>query len=242
MNENNNVKMGLRDGLPIGIGYFAISLAFGLYAVSLGLTWGESLFISMFNLTSAGQIAAAPIIASGGSFLELALTQLVINARYALMSVSLSQRLGRSVRLRDRFLIAFANTDEIFAVACGKESLLGRRYLFSLALYPYLGWTLGTLSGALLGSILPEFMTTALSVALYAMFIAILMPAAKASRPTALCILSAIVLSCAFRFIPFLSGVPSGMVIVIIAVLVSVVFALIAPVPDNDPWREEAAE
>ena len=239
MNENNNFKMGLRDGLPIGIGYFAISLAFGLFSVSLGIPWLETLLISMFNLTSAGQIAAVPIIAVGGSLFELALTQLVINARYALMSVSLSQRLSKSVSLLDRFLIAFFNTDEIFAVACGKNSLLGRRYLFSLALFPYLGWTLGTLTGALLGGVLPEFLSNAFSIALYAMFIAILTPAAKSSRPTALCILCAIALSCAFEFLPFISSIQPGIVIVIIAVLLSTVFALAAPIPEMDPWAEE---
>lgn len=239
MNENNNPRMGLRDGMPIGIGYFTISLAFGLFSTSLGIPPLHSLLISMFNLTSAGQIAAAPIIAAGGSLFELGLTQFVINARYALMSISLSQRLGTSVSLKDKFLIAFVNTDEIFAVACGKNSLLGRSYLFSLALYPYIGWSLGTISGALLGSILPQFLSTAFSVALYAMFIAILMPAAKTSRPTALCILCAIALSCAFEFIPFLSGIHSGTVIVIIAVLLSAIFALIAPIHESDPWEEE---
>jgi 4-azaleucine resistance transporter AzlC len=242
MSENNNYRMGLRDGLPIGIGYFAISFAFGLFSTSLGLSWAQSLLISMFNLTSAGQIAAVPIIAAGGSLFELALTQLVINARYALMSVSLSQRLSPKITMKDRFLIAFVNTDEIFAVACGKNSLLGRRYIYSLALYPYIGWSVGTLFGALIGSVLPEFLTAAFSVALYSMFIAILMPAAKASMPTALCIFFAIVLSSAFEFIPVLSGVHSGIVIVIIALSLSAIFAILAPVPDNDPWREEAVE
>ena len=234
--------MGLRDGLPIGIGYFAISFAFGLFASSLGLSWLESLSISMLNLTSAGQIAAVPIIAAGGSILELALTQLVINARYALMSVSLSQRLGKSVSFADRFLVAFVNTDEIFAVACGKNSLLGRRYLFALALYPYIGWSVGTLFGALLGGILPPFFATAFSVALYAMFIAILTSAAKASRPTALCIICAIAVSCIFEFVPALSEIQPGIVIIITAVVLSTVFAILAPVSDDDPWCEEVDE
>lgn len=238
MNENNNYRMGLRDGLPIGIGYFAISFAFGLFSVSLGLSWSLSLAISMLNLTSAGQIAAVPIIASMGSLIELGLTQLVINARYALMSVSLSQRLSPTVRLLDRFLIAFVNTDEIFAVACGKEAMLGKKYIFSLALYPYIGWSLGTLFGALLGGVMPGLLATAFSVALYAMFIAILMPAAKTSLPTALCILSAIAISCIFRFVPVLSKVQSGMVIVIIAVSISAIFALLAPIDNKDPWEE----
>ena len=230
--------MGLRDGLPIGIGYLAISFAVGLFASSVGLTAIEALMISMFNLTSAGQIAAIPIIASAGSLFEIGLTQLVINSRYALMSISLSQRLGESVGFKDRFLIAFFNTDEIFAVACGKEAMLGRRYLFAIAVFPYIGWSLGTLLGSLLGNVLPAFLTDAFSVAIYAMFIAIITPAAKSSRSTALCILTAIVFSCAFEFLPFLSGIQDGMVIVILTVGISALFALIAPVSESDPWEE----
>ncbi len=121
MLENNSLRMGLRDGLPIGLGYFVISFAIGVFASSLGISWLEALLISMLNFTSAGQIAAIPIIAAGGSLFELVLTQVVINSRYALMSITLSQRLSDSVRLRDRFLIAFVNGDEVFAISCGKE-------------------------------------------------------------------------------------------------------------------------
>lgn len=230
--------MGLRDGVPIGIGYFAMSFAFGLYATSLGISSLEAMFISMFNLTSAGQIAAVPIIASGGSLISLALTQLVINARYALMSISLSQRLGSNVRLCDRFAIAFFNTDEIFAVSCAKESLLGKRYLYAIALIPYLSWTLGTLCGAIAGNVLPKVLVNALSVLLYAMFIAILMPSAKASGSVALAIGVAIALSSIFYFIPQLKSIPLGIVIISIALLVSAVFALVAPIEDPDPWEE----
>lgn len=232
--------MGFRDGLPIGIGYLVISFAMGLFASSIGLNWFEAMMISMLNLTSAGQVTAMPIIAVGGSLLEIGLTQLVINSRYALMSISLSQRLGRSVRLRDRFLIGFFNTDEIFALACGKDSLLGKRYLFALVLYPYIGWSLGTLLGALLGSILPDVVTGAFSVSLYAMFIAIITPAAKVSRSTTLCILTAIALSVTFDLAPLLSSLPKGIVVVIITLLLSTVFALLAPISEHDPWEEEA--
>ena len=140
MTENNNVRMGLRDSMPIGVGYFAMSFAFGIYSVAFGLTPLEAMFISIFNLTSAGQIAAVPIITGGGSLIALALTQIVINARYALMSVSFSQRLGKNVKLADRFLIAFFNTDEIFAVSCAKECMLGKKYLYAIAVIPYLSW------------------------------------------------------------------------------------------------------
>lgn len=232
--------MGFRDGLPIGIGYTVISFAMGLFASSLGLNWFEALTISMLNLTSAGQVTAMPIIAAGGSLFEIGLTQLVINSRYALMSISLSQRLGRSVRMRDRFLIGFFNTDEIFALACGKESLLGKRYLFALFLYPYIGWSLGTLLGSLLGGILPAIVTSAFSVSLYAMFIAIITPAAKVSRSTTLCIFAAIALSVTFELTPVLTELPKGMVVVIITVVLSTLFALVAPISEHDPWEKEA--
>ena len=232
--ENNNIKMGLRDGVPIALGYVAVSFAFGLYACGEGLSILETVMISLFNLTSAGQMAAVPIIAGGGSLIELALTQLVINMRYSLMSVSLSQRFGGSVRLCDRFLVAFTNTDEIFATAIGKEQELGRSYLFSLALAPFIGWASGTALGAVLGNILPEIIVNSLGIALYAMFIAIFVPAAKTNRAVALAVACAIVLSCAFNYIPPLNATPGGFVIMITAVSVSALFALVAPIPDGE--------
>lgn len=146
--ETNSFSQGLRDGMPICLGYLSVAFAFGIFTVSHGLTAWEAVMISMTNVTSAGQLAAVPIIAGGGSLFELALTQFVINMRYSLMSVSLSQKLGKSVRLIDRFLISFVNTDEVFAVAISKGAPLGRKYLYGLTLTPYLGWSLGTLLGA----------------------------------------------------------------------------------------------
>ena len=145
--ENNNFKMGLRDGVPIALGYVAVSFAFGLYATGAGLSVIESIMISLFNLTSAGQMAAVPIIAGGGGIIELAVTQLVINIRYSLMSVALSQRFGESVGLRHRFLIAFTNTDEIFALGMAREGKLTAAYFLGAGTVAALGWTGGTLSG-----------------------------------------------------------------------------------------------
>ena len=234
MTENNNLKMGLRDGLPICLGYFAVSFAFGIFAVSSGLSILEAVMISAFNLTSAGQLAAVPIIAGGGSFIELALSQLVINARYALMSVSLSQKLGRSIGLKERFLISYANTDEIFAVSVSKGQPVGKRYMLGLILPPFLGWTLGTLFGAFAGNILPEMVVCALQIAIYAMFIAIVVPAAKDNRAVALSAAISVALSCAFYFAPFLKAIPSGFSIIIIAVAVSLLMAFVAPLPDEE--------
>ncbi len=233
-NENNNFKMGFRDGLPICLGYFSVSFAFGIFAVKSGLYIWQTLLISMFNLTSAGQLAAIPIIAAGGAFFELALTQLVINSRYALMSVSLSQKLGESVRFRDRFWIAFANTDEIFAVAGAKGTALGRRYLWGLAILPYVGWSVGTLFGAVAGEILPEILLSSLGIALYAMFFAIVVPEAKRSVNTGACVIFAVALSCVLRFVPIFSKVPSGFKIIICTVIASTLFAILCPVGDSD--------
>ena len=239
MLENNNVRMGVRDGIPIAVGYFTMSFAFGLFAASFNLGVLEATFISMFNLTSAGQMTAVPIIAEAGSLITLALTQFIINARYALMSISLSQRLGESVKLSDRFLIAFFNTDEIFAFCCTKETKIGKKYLYAIAVIPYVAWTLGTLVGARAGEVLPEIFVNALSVMLYAMFIAILMPAVKASLSTALCVLVAAAVSAAFHFIPMLKEIPMAVVVIISAVVISAIFAIAAPIEDPDPWREE---
>lgn len=234
MNENNNFREGLRNGIPICLGYFSVSFAFGIFAVSNGLSILETLLISMTNVTSAGQLAAVPIITGGGTLIELAVSMFVINLRYALMSVSLSQKLGKSVRMADRFLIAFVNTDEVFAVASAKPGLVGRLYLFGLILTPYLGWSAGTLLGAVAGNILPAIVVSALGVAIYGMFLAIIIPPAKKSRATALCILTAVVLSCAFYYIPALQAVPSGFVVILCAVAASALFAAVAPVAEQE--------
>ena len=230
MKQHNSFIKGITDGLPICFGYLSVAFAFGIFAVGSGLGIFQTLLISMTNVTSAGQLAGVPIIAAGGTLLELAASQLVINLRYALMSISLSQKLGPTVRLADRFLIAFVNTDEVFAVASSKNGTVGRNYMFGLILTPFLGWSVGTLAGAVAGDILPPVVTSSLGVAIYAMFCAIVIPETKKSRATALCALTAIALGCAFHFIPFLSTVPDGFVIIICAVVASAIFALVSPV------------
>ena len=232
MNEINNFRIGIRDGIAIGIGYFTVSFAFGITAVSMGISWLEALLISAFNMTSAGQLAAVPIIVGAGGFFELALTQLVINLRYSLMSISLSQKLSPSVKLHDRFLMAFGNTDEIFAVSYSKGTPVGRRYFFALMIPPYLGWTLGTLSGALAGGVLPAIVNAALGVAIYAMLIAIVVPAARMDHNVAFAVIIAALLSVGFYFLPVLKEISSGFAIIIISVAVSLVFAILRPIPE----------
>lgn len=234
MKEQNSFIKGLIDGLPICFGYLSVAFAFGIFAVENGLTALEAVLISMTNVTSAGQLAAVPIIMGAGSFIELAVAQLVINLRYALMSVSLSQKLGKSVRSFDRFVIAFVNTDEVFGVASGQKENVGRNYLYGLIITPYLGWSIGTAIGALAGNVLPDSVTSALGIAIYGMFIAIVVPPAKKEKNVAAVSLIAIALGCAFRFIPMLSAVPSGFVIIICAALASALLAITAPVKTEE--------
>lgn len=229
MKEQNSFLKGIKDGFPICIGYLSISFAFGIYACSCGLSVWEAVIMSLTNLTSAGQLASVPIIVAGGTLAELAVSQIVINMRYALMSVSLSQKLGKSVKMLDRFIIAFANTDEVFAVASSNEGTVGKRYLYGLILTPPLGWTLGTLLGAAAGNVLPEMLVSALGIAIYGMFIAIVMPKAKTEKPTAMCVAVAILLSCIFYYVPALKAIPAGFTIIICAVAASGIFAFLAP-------------
>lgn len=238
MKENNSFSRGLKDGIPICLGYLSVSFAFGIYSYDAGLSVLETLLISMTNLTSAGQLAAVPIITGLGSFAELAVAQLVINLRYALMSVSLSQKLGKSISLFDRFIISFAVTDEIFAVSSANNDNVGRKYMYGLSLTPYFGWTIGTLLGTVAGNLLPASVISALGVAIYGMFIAIVVPVMKKQRSTAVCVVIAVGLSCAFSFIPLLKSVPSGFVIIICAVIASAIMAIIAPIETESKEAE----
>lgn len=239
MKEHNSFTEGIIDGLPICFGYLSVAFAFGIFSVECGLTAIEALLISMTNLTSAGQLAAVPIIAGGGTLIELAVAQLVINLRYSLMSVSLSQKLGKSVRMPHRFLIAFGNTDEIFGVASGKDGTVGKNYFYGLILMPFIGWSSGTIIGALAGNILPHSITSALGIAIYGMFIAIVLPKAKKSLPTAICAIIAIALGCVFKYVPVLDSIPQGFVIIICAVVASAILAVVAPIKKSEGEQHE---
>lgn len=223
-------RKGIADGLPICFGYFSVSFAFGIFALENGFSVLEAVMISMTNVTSAGQLAAVPIIAAGGSLLELAGAQFVINLRYALMSVSLSQKLDKRFTLIDKLLVAFVNTDEVFAVASSQKGRVRRSYMYGLILTPYLGWSIGTLMGAVAGNVFPEIVLSALGIAIYAMFVAIIVPEIKQSKPTLGCVLAAVVLSCGFAFLPGLDQIPEGFRIIICSVAASVLVALIAPI------------
>ncbi len=228
----NRYADGIRDGVPIGLGYLSVSFTFGMMAVSAGMPVWAAVAISMTNLTSAGQFAGLSMIAVCASYFEVALTQLVINIRYALMSLSLSQRLDRNTKTLGRLGISFGITDEIFAVASTKEERVGKRYMAGLIAVPYLGWTLGTLLGAAAGTFLPPAVQSALGIAIYGMFLAIIVPAAKKSFPVFAVVLTAVVLSCLFRWVPGLNQISSGFVLIICSVLAAGAGAALFPVKE----------
>ncbi len=237
----NSFKKGLKDGLPIGLGYFSVSFTFGMMAVSAGIPVWAAVLISMTNLTSAGQFAGLSIIAGAGSLVEMAMTQLVINARYSLMSLTLSQKIEKRFSVPKRLIAAFSNTDEIFAVAVNQGKEIGAKYYSGLSIIPYAGWTLGTLFGAVAGGFLPPVVNDALGLAIYAMFIAIIIPPAKKSAPIRLVIFAAVILSCLFYFVPFLKNVSSGFSIIICAVAASIIAAIVNPINDDEPETEQEA-
>lgn len=222
-------KEGFKDGLPIALGYLSVSFTFGITAVSMGLTPLTAILISMTNLTSAGQVAGIGIIAAGGGYIEMALAQLIINMRYALMSLSLSQKLERKYSIRDRIITAFGITDEVFAVASGKGRDVSARYMYGLITLPYIFWAVGTAFGAILGGILPEFIKSALGIAIYGMFIAIVIPPAKKSRGILGVAVVAAVLSCILYYVPIFSFISSGISIIICTIIAAALGALLFP-------------
>lgn len=230
----NSYSKGFKEGMPIALGYLPISFTFGMMAVNMKLPIWVAVFISMTNLTSAGQFAGIGLISAGAPCLEMALTQFIINMRYALMSLSLSQKADKSMSRFHRILISFGITDEVFAVASGQPCEIGRRYMYGLITAPYFGWALGTFMGAAAGSILPETLRSALSIAIYGMFIAIIIPPAKRYRPVLKVMVASMIISCILRFTPVLNRLSGGFVIIICAVVASALGAKLFPIREAD--------
>ena len=230
---NTRFARGLKHGLPIGLGYLSVSFAFGMQCTESGLTILQSLLISMTNLTSAGQLAGLQVMIAQSSLIEMALTQFIINLRYALMGLSLSQKLGPTMNTPRRMFFAFSNTDEIFAVASSQPEKLHHHYLYGLMLMPYLGWSLGTLLGAAAGAVLPAFVCSALGIAIYGMFLAIILPPARQEKAVRVVVLLAIAISLLFSVLPALKAVSGGFVVIICAVVAAAVGALLFPIKDE---------
>lgn len=228
--KHNEYTLGVRDGVPVGLGYFSVSFGFGTLAAANGIRILDAGLISASNLTSAGQFAGLTLILASAGLWELILTQIVINSRYALMSLALSQRMGRNIGFAPRLLVAFFNTDEIFALAMARKEPLTTPYMLGLGTLPFLGWTGGTLFGAMAGSVLPGSIRTALGVMLYGMFIAIVVPPAKEHRNVLAAVAAALVLSSAVYYLHLFS---SGIAIVVCTVAAAGICAVLFPVEED---------
>ena len=228
----SNFKRGFLAGFPIGLGYLSVSFTFGIMAVSYGLTWWQATLISMTTVTSAGQFAGIGTMLYPGQYIEMLVSQLTINVRYSFMSISLSQKTDEKFKGIWRWLFGFMMTDEIFAVA-STEKEVSRSFFAGLMTTPYLGWSLGTLIGALLGNVLPHRLMSALSLAIYGMFVAIVMPGMKESRAVVMVVLLALGLSSLFYYVPVLSQVSSGLAISICAIVAALAGAALFPLKEE---------
>ena len=226
----NNYVNGIKDGIPIGLAYLSVSFTFGLAAKEGGLSIFTSVLISLLNLTSAGQFAGLDIIKAGGSLIEIAVTTLIINMRYLLMSFALSQRVDEKIPTLKRMILSFGITDEIFAVICQKEEKVGARYFLGLMTLPVICWSMGTFIGAGASMLLPGMLRSALSIAIYGMFISIIIPPAKKHKPYFVAILIAVALSCFFKYTPYVNNLSGGWVIIISSLTASLLCAYFLPI------------
>ena len=224
-------RKGLIHGIPIALGYLSVSFGFGIMAVRAGLSVFTSVMISVTNLTSAGQAAGVEIIAAAGPLLEMALTQLIINIRYSLMGISLSQKLDKSFTVPHRLLASYGITDEIFAVASAQIHPVTPAYMYGLILISFLGWTTGTFLGAAAGEILPEMITNAMGIVLYGMFIAIIIPPSRKKKSVLFAVAVAAIISVLFKYV--FTGVSVGFAVIISACISAALAAAFFPVKEE---------
>ena len=224
---------GIRDGIPICLGYFSVSMAFGLTAVLSGVPIWAAVVISLTNLTSAGQFAGMNLIASHGAMVEIALTTLIINIRYFLMSISVSQKVERKMTMKERMAVSFGITDEIFAVSMQRDHDLTTAYMAGLIITPVIGWTGGTLVGAVATSFMPEVLSNALGIALYGMFIAVIVPPARDQKNVLFAVALAIGASVACKYLPVIQNLSSGWTIILITIVVCLIAAWLFPVEES---------
>ncbi len=231
---------GMREGIPVALGYFFVSITIGIAARGASLTPVQATVMSLTNLTSAGEFASFALIASGAPYLEMLVSQAVINLRYCLMSCALSQKVDRKTPLYQRLIMAFGITDEIFGLSVSQKGKLDPWYTYGVMSVAIPGWTLGTLVGILSTGVLPDPVLNAMNMALYGMFIAIFMPAARDNKILLPVLFIAMAASALFRALPVFDFISSGMKTVILTLVISLAAAVLFPVPDEPEKKEEA--
>ena len=240
MNRRTAFAAGVKDGIPICLGYLAVSFTFGIMAKNANLSVWEAVLISATNVTSAGQFAGLSLITAGASYLEMAFTQLIINLRYCLMSCALSQKLSQDTPFFHRFFISYGVTDEIFGISVSLKDKLHPFYSYGAISVAVPGWVMGTFLGIMSGNILPERVISALSVALYGMFIAIIIPPSRGNKVIGGIVAISMAASLIFSIAPVLCQISSGFRIIILTIVIAGVAAALFPVTDDSNIKEAA--
>lgn len=236
---------GMLDGIPIGLGYLAVSFSLGIAAKNAGLSPAQSFLASMLCNASAGEYAGFTLIAAGAAYLELAIMTLIVNARYLLMSCAMSQRMAPGTPLYHRLFMAFDITDELFGIAIARPGYLNPFYTYGAMMVAIPGWAVGTALGTLAGNILPLRLVSALSVALYGMFIAIIIPPARKNRVVGVLVAVSFMASFLATCLPFVSKLSEGMRTILLTVLISAAAAILFPRKEEvvtDEGTEERKE
>lgn len=228
--QTSKFYRGLQDGIPVALGYLAVSFTLGIAARKAGITPFQALIASALNNTSAGEFAAFTLIGAGVSYLEIAITTLILNMRYILMSCALSQKVDRNAPFFHRFIMAYDITDEIFGLSIMYEGKLNPKYTYGIIALAAPAWAVGTYLGALSGSIMPASVLSAMNVALYGMFIAVIVPPAKNDKVIALVIAVSMVSSLLFSILPGLKSLSAGISVIILTVVISLAAAILFPV------------
>ncbi|RKQ34557.1 AzlC family ABC transporter permease [Oceanobacillus halophilus] len=223
-------KKGVIDGIPIGLGYLSVSFSFGIIAATAGLHIIEAVMMSATNFTSAGQFAGVTLIASSALLMEMALTQFIINSRYFLMSAALSQKMDPKTSMVHRIIMAFGITDEVFGVSVAVKGKLNPYYTYGVMSVALPGWTLGTFLGAYSGDLLPPSIVSALSIALYGMLLAVILPPAKGNNILSALIIISMVGSWLFSQVPYLQNISSGVKIILLTFIIAGIAAALFPV------------
>lgn len=225
----NDFKLGIRRGIPICLGYLSVSFTFGLLTVNGGFPIWMAVFISFTNLTGAGQFAAMNLMIQGTSYMEIALTTFIINLRYTLMSISLSQKLKAEIPTRQRLLIGYGITDEIFTVASLEPGTVSFSYMMGLIGISLIGWLGGTFLGGFICSNMPATLSSAMGIAIYGMFIAICIPPMKNSKPILYIVLLSIAIHLVLYYVPVFDFISTGFRVIITSLIAAGIGAYVFP-------------
>ena len=228
-------RRGIHNGLPICFGYFAVSFALGIQCAAIGMTAFQAFFMSVTNMTSAGEFAALGVIVAGGSYIEMAVTQLILNMRYFLMACALSQKVDPKARFLHRFGISYSLSDEIFALSACQNGPLNPFYTYGLMTVAIPGWGFGTMFGVIAGDILPAGIISALGIAIYGMFLAVILPETRKDKAVLFVVLAAMAVSCLFTYAPLLCELSASLRVILITLLIAGAAAFLCP-------REEEEE